>query len=138
MEKYATLAARILIGGMFLASALGMMGAFGSVADLMRQKGIPFTTPLLIATIALWLVGAAGIISGYKLREASIALFIAVIAVTVTIHAPWTAAPAAFQDELNHFLDNLAILGGLLYLATFGPGRLSIGEGIKRPDFGGE
>ena len=132
MDKYAPFLGRLLVGTMFMVSVVVLMGQFHRVIDLMGARGIPFAAPLLILIISLWLIGAVSIISGYKIREASICLFVVLIPVTLTIHNPWNADAAHFQNELNHFLKNMAILGGLLYLATFGPGPLSIGESTRR------
>jgi putative oxidoreductase len=41
-------------------------------------------------------------------------------------HRFWQFEPAQMQNQLNHFLKNLAVIGGLLYVVSFGPGRLSV------------
>src|SRR6516225_9853354 len=126
VERYAPLLGRLLMGGMFLVNAVGLIGAFPDVAQLMKHKGIPFDTPLLAVTIAVWLIGAFSIISGYRIRQISLLLIIVLIPVTVGIHAPWNAVQADIQNQLNHFLKNIAIIGGLLYMAAFGPGPLAL------------
>lgn len=128
MERYALLLGRLLIGGMFMTSTVVLVGGFDRVADLMRHKGIPFAAPVLVMTIVLWFVGAVSIISGYRIKTVSFLLFVVLIPATLTIHAPWKSSAASFPNELNNFLKNLAILGGLLYLATHGSGPLSVGK----------
>jgi putative oxidoreductase len=49
------------------------------------------------------------------------------IPVTAVFHNPWAAGDAAqVQQQMIHFLKNLAIMGGLLHLSAFGPGYFSI------------
>jgi putative oxidoreductase len=126
LERFGPLAGRILIGGLYITSGLGLMGAFGPVSGLMAAKGVPLPAVLLTITIAAWLVGGVCIVLGYRVRPASLILAAITVPVTYCIHAPWGAEPAAFQNELNHFLKNLAIIGGLLYVAASRPGALSI------------
>ena len=41
-------------------------------------------------------------------------------------HGFWSFEPAQYNNQLNHFLKNLAILGGLLYIAAAGAGGSSM------------
>jgi putative oxidoreductase len=43
-----------------------------------------------------------------------LALFL--VPVTLIFHAFWGAAAAEFQNQLNHFLKNVAILGAMLVI----------------------
>ena len=38
----------------------------------------------------------------------------------------WEFDTALQANQMNHFLKNLAIIGGLFFVAAFGPGRLSV------------
>jgi putative oxidoreductase len=41
-------------------------------------------------------------------------------------HRFWEFDAAQLNNQMNHFLKNVAIIGGLFYVATFGPGRMSL------------
>jgi putative oxidoreductase len=129
VERFAPLAGRILIGGVYIVNALGLIGAFAPVTGLMAVKGLPFPALLLAVTIAAWLIGGGCVVLGYRVRPAGLMLAAITVPVTLCIHAPWSADPAAFQNELNHFLKNLAIIGGLLYVAGSRPGAFSLERG---------
>ena len=44
------------------------------------------------------------------------------------MHPFWAAEPASFGGQLNNFMKNLAIMGGMLYVFVHGPGPLSLGR----------
>jgi putative oxidoreductase len=67
------------------------------------------------------LVGGLMIAVGFKARWAAWAIFLFLIPVTVIFHPAW-ADPA----QAIAFNKNLAIMGGMLYVAFMGPGRLSL------------
>ncbi len=119
-------AARILLSLVYLINGVAMLANFSDVSALMASKGLPAPNVLLILTIALWLVGGACLVVGWWTRLAAYVLFFVTIPVTLIFHAPWAADPAQLHNELNHFLKNLAILGGLLYFVAFGPGLYSL------------
>lgn len=119
---------RIMLALLFLVSALGMAGNFQPVAADMAGRGIPWPEIALALTILLWLCGGACLLLGWKSRPAATVLFLAMIPITLAFHAPWTATPEEFQNQMNHFLMNLAIMGGLLLVAGFGAGPLSLDQ----------
>jgi putative oxidoreductase len=50
-----------------------------------------------------------------------------VVVAAFAAHRFWEINDAAqFSNQMNHFLKNLSIIGGLLYIATFGPGSASV------------
>jgi putative oxidoreductase len=78
----------------------------------------------LIAAIEVF--GGLAILIGFKARAAAWGLLIWVILATYLAHLFWTMeGPARAANELN-FFKNLAIMGGLLFIAAAGPGGASI------------
>jgi putative oxidoreductase len=126
--KFGPLLGRFLIGMVYIASGIGLVGSFHGVAAMMAARGIPAPAWALCITIAVWLTGGTCVILGWRLRLAAAALFVLSVPVVVGIHWPWSAGASAFTDELNHFLQGLAMLGGLAYLAAFGPGEFHLGR----------
>jgi len=41
-------------------------------------------------------------------------------------HRFWEFDAATQVNQMNHFLKNLAIIGGLAFVASFGPGRVAL------------
>ena len=123
VDRVGPVIGRLLIGGVFAISGIGLIAGFGPVSQLMAAKGVPAPSVLLGVTIAVWLVGGGMLIAGYRQRFAGLALSAFMVPVTLYVHGPWSAAPHEFQNELNHFLKNLAILGALLFIAASDPHR---------------
>ena len=69
---------------------------------------------MLVATIAIELIGGAMLITGWHARWAALGLAIFLVPVTLVFHAFWSAAAAHFNDQLTAFLKNAAIFGGML------------------------
>ena len=121
------LGARILLATLFIAAGLNKMMNFQATASFMSSAGIPATSGLLVMTILLELFAGAMILIGYHARLAAALLVIFLIPVTLIFHNPLAATdPAMVQQQMNHLLKNLAIIGGLLYLIAFGSGGWSL------------
>lgn len=120
------LAARALLGILFLVSGLGKIGRFAAVAGFMTSKGLPAAELMLLATIALEVAGGLALIVGWRVRYAAWALLVFTGLAAVIFHAFWAAEAPAFQNQLNHFLKNVAIMGGLLCIGAAGAGDWSL------------
>jgi len=117
---------RTLLGALFLISGLAKIGRFAGVAGFMASKGLPAAEMLLVATIALEVAGGLALIAGWYVRYAAWALLVFTGLAAVIFHAFWAAEAPAYQNQLNHFLKNVAIMGGLLCLGAAGAGSWSL------------
>jgi putative oxidoreductase len=129
MQNLAALVGRLLIAAIFLMSGMNKLGAFTATAAMMSSVGLPMADLLLVVTIVIELAGGALLVLGWNTRAAALILFLFMIPVTAVFHNPWAAADAAAaQQQMIHFLKNLAIMGGLLNLLAFGAGGFSLGQ----------
>jgi len=102
------------------------MGGFAGNLKYMASKSVPMAEPLLAASIALELVAGLMLVIGWKTRWAAWALFAFVLIATVIFHNFWAVPQEQAMLQTILFQKNLAIMGGLLYVALMGPGRLSV------------
>ena len=58
-------------------------------------------------------------------RLAGAGLILFLIPTTLIFHNFWAQSGMEAQNQMAHFLKNIAIMGGLLMLMAFGPGPLS-------------
>lgn len=107
---------RALVGVLFLASGINKIVGFAGVAGWMNASGIPLAGLLLALTILLEIGGGLALVTGVQARWAALALALFTIPVTLIFHQFWNAQGAEVQNQLNHFLKNVAIFGGLLAL----------------------
>jgi putative oxidoreductase len=122
----AALVGRILIAIIFIKAGFGKIGGWEGTAGYMASKGLPMVPVLLGATIALELGGGILLAIGWKTRWVALAIFLWLIPVTFIFHAFWGIDATQVQNQMNHFLKNVAIMGAMLMLFAFGPGAYSL------------
>jgi len=118
---------RFLISVIFLLSGFGKIANFSNMAGYMASKGAPAPKVLLAIAAAAELAGGLSLLLGLWTRVGALGLFVFLIPTTLMFHNFW--AVAAGMEQMNqqaHFLKNLAIMGGLLMVAAYGPGPLSL------------
>ena len=120
------LVGRILMGLLFVVAAWSKSGRFDGSVAYMAKNGVPMAELMLYAALILEFVGGALLILGWKTRWTAIILAIFVAVITPIFHGFWAFEPAQMTDQLNHFLKNISIVGGLLYIFAFGAGSKSI------------
>ena len=121
MNSLAALAGRILLALIFLLSGIDKVVHYAGTLGYMTQAGLPFPQVLLIVSIIVEIGAALAIIAGWKTRWAAAALILWMIPVTLVFHNP-----GGGQEQMAHFMKNVAIMGGLLLLWALGPGALSL------------
>jgi len=119
-NTHALLAARVLMGGFFLLAGIQKLQSIDSVAGYIASVGLPM--PILLAwAVALLEVGAgAAIILGKYFKEAALALALFVLLTSFIFHSPSSWAEDMAQRMM--FMKNMAILAGLLFMASHGAG----------------
>jgi putative oxidoreductase len=108
---------RILIASIFMISGVRKALAFAATAQFMQSKGLPSAEILLAATIALELVGALMIVVNRFAAPAAILLAGFCLLSGAIFHNFWAADAAQYANQLNHFLKNVSLAGGLLFVA---------------------
>ncbi|ELS00711.1 putative membrane protein [Xenococcus sp. PCC 7305] len=125
--KYIPLAARICLCSIFLNSGISKIFGFSGTAVMMANKGLPIAGILLLFTIAFQLLGGFSLLLGYKVKLGSILLILFLIPATLVFHNP-----LADPSQLNSFLKNIGLIGGLLMVIYAGAGALSIDSSAKK------
>lgn len=113
--------ARLLLAIIFVVSGIRKAMAFGATAQMLAAKGFPYADIVLILTIVLEIGGGLLLILDVQARLAALALAALTIAAGVLFHDFWTRLGSDggdFVNQMNHFLKNLAIVGGLLHVAA--------------------
>ena len=115
------LVGRLLLATIFLVSALGKLSAPGATQGYIASVGLPFPVLSYLAALAIELGGGLMLVLGYRTRLAALGLAVfSVISAIVFHHA------LSDQNQMFHFLKNIAMAGGLLQVVAFGPGAFSL------------
>lgn len=115
------LGGRVLLAAIFILSGITKLGAVDGTIGYIASVGLPFADAVFYAVVALEIMGGLMLVAGFKTRLAAVALGAFSILAAVTFHADF-----AEQNQMIHFLKNLALAGGMLQVAAFGPGRLAV------------
>ena len=110
--------ARLLMASLFLISAYNKIMGFKVVAGVMAAKGFPAPEAMLVLTILLETIGALLLIANWHAALAAVALAVFTFVSGTIFHDFWQAKPEVAVSEMNHFLKNIAIVGGLLLVAA--------------------
>ena len=114
-SNYVAPAGRVLIAFMFVMSGLNKMNNYSNTAGWMEAMGVPGN--LLPLVIVLEVLGGAAIMIGWQTRIAAI-LFSAFSVMSAAIfHADFSD-----QNQMIHFMKNVSIAGGFLFLVAHGGG----------------
>lgn len=127
MKDIIDLLGRIFLSAIFLYDAYDSIYYFDRTKATMTEYGITWQQDLLlIGAIFLLVTGGLMLLVGYRVTVASILLLIYYIPITFILHSWWND-PVEMQREVAiHFMQNMAIAGGLMLLIGRGSGRYSI------------
>ena len=107
---------RLLLSVIFFTSAISKSFGWAGNVEYMSSKHLPLIPLLLAAALLIEALGSLCLITGVAARLAATVMFLYMIPVTFLLH-----------DFMGtQFQKNLGIMGGLLMIASFGPGRFAL------------
>ena len=121
LSRYGILISRIMISMVFLLNALGVIDQTEAARELAARGApsnlVPF---LMVVGRSVELIGGLALAFGIFQRVAALALIAFLVEATLVGHAFWLAAAGTpvFVGQLINFLKNLAMMGGLLFVAS--------------------
>ena len=110
---------RVILGLYFFVFGFGKFFTYQDVESLMFLKEVPLVALTLPLTIVIQTIFGLLIIFGKYLRLSGLVLFILTLLINYYIHNFWDLAGDPSQaHEMQNFIKNTAIAGGLLILST--------------------
>lgn len=124
---------RLIFGGFFLYNGINHFKQYKSMAQYAQAKHVPVPEAAVLGTGALLTVGGASILLGAKPKLGGLALLAFLAGVSPAIHDFWNDKdPGQKQNNLAHFMKNMALLGGTLaLLGVEEPWPVSLSGGSK-------
>lgn len=120
LEGEFLLAGRLLLGGMFLYNGYNHFVDYEGRVGYSEYKGIPAPSLSVISSGVVLVLASIGIIVGIYPVISAGALAVFLIVATALFHDFWNQSGEDRQNELNHFLKNVGLLGGTLVLLAVG------------------
>ena len=112
---------RLLIALIFVMSGLSKIAAPAATIAYIQSSGAPFAPGAFAVAVLVEVIGGLTLLVGFQTRMAAGALAIFTLAAAVLFHNN-----IADQNQMIHFLKNIAITGGLLQVIAFGAGPFSL------------
>jgi putative oxidoreductase len=125
-HAWAALVGRILLAAIFIMSGFNKIGGFEGTAGYIASKGLPLPQVLTAATILVELGGGILLVLGWKARWAALAIAVFTLLAAFFFHNYWTYPEAQRMEQYINFWKNIAIVGGMLAVFAFGPGRYAV------------
>jgi putative oxidoreductase len=122
---------RVLIAALFLLSGIGKIASPSMTEGYIASAGLPAPLFGLLIAILVEVGGGLLLIAGFRTRIVALVLAAFTLATALLFHHNF-----ADQNAMIHFFKNFAIIGGLLQIAAFGPGSVSLDA--RRLNFAGE
>ena len=126
LKRYGPLVGRILIALIFLFAGYGKVTGFEGTVGYIASKGVPLPQLAAIGAIIVELGGSILLLVGWKARWAAAALMVFTGIAALIFHNFWAASADQMQNQMIHFMKNISMMGGLLYIVVHGSGPVSI------------
>jgi len=126
------LVGRIGLSTIFIVSGVGKIFGFEEAANAITDQGLPFPDLGVILAIIVELGGGLMLLIGWNARLAALAITLFILVVTFTFHTFWEFGETEIQNQLHHFMKNFAMVGGMLYVMAFGPGKYCLNVKKKK------
>ena len=120
-SAYIQLFGRALLSAIFLISGFGKLAAPTATAAYITAMGLPLPLFGVALAVAVELTGGMAVLLGYRTRFAALTLGAFCLITGAVFHHQF-----GDQNQLIHFLKNLAMAGGLLQVAAVGAGAISL------------
>ncbi|MCA1457085.1 DoxX family protein [Bradyrhizobium sp. BRP22] len=112
---------RLLIALIFVMSGVAKIAAPANTIAYIQSVGAPFARVAFAVAVVVEVGGGLALIAGFQTRLTATALAIFTLATAILFHNNM-----ADQNEMVHFMKNIAITGGLLQVIAFGAGAFSL------------
>jgi putative oxidoreductase len=126
LDKFGPLLGRILIALLFLPAGVSKIIGFQGTVGYIASKGLPLPAVAAAGTIVIEVLVALALLVGFKTRWAALILAAFTLLAALLFHNYWAMPADQQMMQSINFYKNLAIVGGLLFVAAHGAGPVSV------------
>lgn len=126
LQNPLSLLGRALIALLFIPAGFAKIGGFASTVGYIASKGVPM--PEVAAALAIGIELGLGVLLllGFQTRWAALGIALFTLVITFIFHNYWAVPAAQMMMQQQAFFKNIAVIGGLLTIAAWGPGAWSL------------
>ena len=132
LQNPLSLLGRALLALLFVPAGFAKIGGFAGTVGYIASKGVPLPEVATAAAIAIELGLGLLLLIGWQARWAALCIAIFTVVITFIFHNFWAMEAAQKMMQQQAFFKNIAVVGGLLLVAAFGPGAWSL-DGRNEP-----
>ena len=132
LQNPLSLLGRALLALLFVPAGFAKIGGFAGTVGYIASKGVPMPEVAAAAAIAVELGLGLLLLIGWQARWAALGIAIFTVVITFIFHNFWAMEAAQKMMQQQAFFKNIAVVGGLLLVAAFGPGAWSL-DGRDEP-----
>lgn len=132
LNRFGPLLGRLLIAFIFLFAGFGKITGFEGTVGYIASKGLPLPELGAIGATVVEIGGSLLLIVGWNTRLAAAALFVFTAMTALFFHNFWSMPADQAQGQMIHFMKNMAMMGGLLYVVVHGSGPISLDSRQKK------
>jgi putative oxidoreductase len=115
-NRFVNVGVRILMASLFLVAGIRKLLTWKMTLGYFAGLGIPFPQLALPLSVVVEIGGSIALIAGWRLREVALVMAVFTLSTALAAHRFWAADPSQFNNQLNHFFKNVALVGGFLAL----------------------
>ena len=121
VQRYLPVLGRVLLAVLFVMSGISKLTDPAGTIGYIQSAGLPLPNIAYGIALTVELLGGILLIVGYRTRLVALILAVFTVAAAIGFHAHF-----ADQNQMIHFMKNIAITGGLLQIVAFGAGAFSL------------
>jgi putative oxidoreductase len=125
LQNPLSLIGRVLLALLFVPAGFGKIGGFAGTVGYIASKGVPLPELAAAAAIGVELGLGLLLLVGLQARWAALGIALFTLVITFIFHNFWAVDAAMVMQQQQSFFKNIAVVGGLLTVAAWGPGAWS-------------
>ena len=125
-QNTAALVGRLLLAALFLPAGWSKLVGFAGTVGYIGSVGLPLPTVAAVVAVVLEIGAGLALAAGAGTRIAALALALFTLVASFFFHAYWGVPVEQQRVQQLMFFKNIAVVGGLLTVAAWGPGAWSL------------
>lgn len=131
-ERTAPVIGRVLLSLIFVASGVQKLLDWPGTVAYAEQHGLPAVQLMLVGAVIVEIGAGLSVLLGFYARVGALLLFLFLIPTTLVFHNFWRYEDMERMNQMQHFMKNVTIMGGLLIVVGFGSGGCSVDSRLSK------